>query len=127
MSEGESYTYAKAGVSIAAGNALVRAIAPLAKATRRPGADADLGGFGGFFDLKAAGFKDPLLVAANDGVGTKLKLAIEHDRHDGVGIDLVAMCANDLIVQGAEPLFFLDYFACARLDPQIAETVVESI
>ena len=102
------YTYAQAGVSIAAGNALVRAIAPLAKATRRPGADADLGGFGGFFDLKAAGFKDPLLVAANDGVGTKLKLAIDHDRHDGVGIDLVAMCVNDLIVQGAEPLIFLD-------------------
>ena len=102
------YTYADAGVSIAAGNALVRAIGPLAKATRRPGADADLGGFGGFFDLKAAGFNDPLLVAANDGVGTKLKLAIDSGRHDGVGIDLVAMCANDLIVQGAEPLFFLD-------------------
>ena len=121
------YTYAQAGVSIAAGNALVRAIAPLAKATRRPGADADLGGFGGFFDLKAAGFKDPLLVAANDGVGTKLKLAIEHDRHDGVGIDLVAMCVNDLIVQGAEPLFFLDYYASAKLDPPVAERVVSSI
>ena len=111
MNEPESYTYAKAGVSIAAGNALVKAIAPLAKATARPGADAALGGFGGFFDLKAAGYRDPLLVAANDGVGTKLKLAIDHGRHDGVGIDLVAMCANDLIVQGAEPLFFLDYFA----------------
>lgn len=121
------YTYAQAGVSIAAGNALVRAIAPLAKATRRPGADADLGGFGGFFDLKAAGFKDPLLVAANDGVGTKLKLAIDHDRHDGVGIDLVAMCVNDLIVQGAEPLFFLDYYASAKLDPPVAERVVASI
>ena len=121
------YTYAQAGVSIAAGNALVRAIAPLAKATRRPGADADLGGFGGFFDLKAAGFKDPLLVAANDGVGTKLKLAIDHDRHDGVGIDLVAMCVNDLIVQGAEPLFFLDYYASAKLDPPGAERVVASI
>jgi len=121
------YTYAQAGVSIAAGNALVRAIAPLAKSTRRPGADADLGGFGGFFDLKAAGFKDPLLVAANDGVGTKLKLAIEHDRHDGVGIDLVAMCANDLIVQGAEPLFFLDYYASGKLDPAVAERVVASI
>jgi phosphoribosylformylglycinamidine cyclo-ligase len=107
----QSYTYADAGVSIAAGNALVRAIGPLAKATRRPGADADLGGFGGMFDLKAAGFTDPLLVAANDGVGTKLKLAIEWDRHEGVGVDLVAMCANDLIVQGAEPLFFLDYYA----------------
>ena len=121
------YTYADAGVSIAAGNALVRAIGPLAKATRRAGADAELGGFGGFFDLKAAGFTDPLLVAANDGVGTKLKLAIEHDRHDGVGIDLVAMCANDLIVQGAEPLFFLDYYASAKLVPQVAERVVASI
>jgi phosphoribosylformylglycinamidine cyclo-ligase len=121
------YTYAQAGVSIEAGNALVRAIAPLAKATRRPGADADLGGFGGFFDLKAAGFVDPLLVAANDGVGTKLKLAIEHDRHDGVGVDLVAMCANDLIVQGAEPLFFLDYYATGKLEAGVAERVVASI
>ena len=121
------YTYADAGVSIAAGNALVRAIAPLAKATRRPGADAELGGFGGFFDLKAAGFVDPLLVAANDGVGTKLKLAIDHDRHDGVGIDLVAMCANDLVVQGAEPLFFLDYYATGKLDSGVAEAVVASI
>src|SRR4051812_35897405 len=127
MSEGEAYTYAKAGVSIAAGNALVKAIAPLAKATARPGADAALGGFGGFFDLKAAGYRDPLLVAANDGVGTKLKLAIEQGRHDGVGIDLVAMCANDLVVQGAEPLFFLDYFACAKLDGGIAERVIASI
>ncbi|WP_440979926.1 phosphoribosylformylglycinamidine cyclo-ligase [Sphingomonas pseudosanguinis] len=124
---GTSYTYADAGVSIAAGNALVRAIGPLAKATRRPGADADLGGFGGFFDLKAAGFTDPLLVAANDGVGTKLKLAIEHDRHDGVGIDLVAMCANDLIVQGAEPLFFLDYYATAKLEGDVPERVIASI
>lgn len=123
----QSYTYADAGVSIAAGNALVRAIGPLAKATRRPGADADLGGFGGMFDLKAAGFTDPLLVAANDGVGTKLKLAIEWDRHEGVGVDLVAMCANDLIVQGAEPLFFLDYYATGRLDNAIAERVVASI
>jgi len=121
------YTYADAGVSIAAGNALVRAIGPLAKATRRPGADADLGGFGGFFDLKAAGFSDPLLVAANDGVGTKLKLAIDSGRHDGVGIDLVAMCANDLIVQGAEPLFFLDYYATGKLDNAIAERVVAGI
>lgn len=124
---GTSYTYADAGVSIAAGNALVRAIGPLAKATRRPGADADLGGFGGFFDLKAAGFTDPLLVAANDGVGTKLKLAIEHDRHDGVGIDLVAMCANDLIVQGAEPLFFLDYYATAKLEGDVPKRVIASI
>ena len=121
------YTYEAAGVSIAAGNALVRAIGPLAKATRRAGADAELGGFGGFFDLKAAGFVDPLLVAANDGVGTKLKLAIEHDRHDGVGIDLVAMCANDLIVQGAEPLFFLDYYATAKLDNAVATRVVAGI
>ncbi|UUL83488.1 phosphoribosylformylglycinamidine cyclo-ligase [Sphingomonas qomolangmaensis] len=124
---GGSYTYAQAGVSIAAGNALVRAIAPLARATRRPGADASLGGFGGVFDLKAAGFTDPLLVAANDGVGTKLKLAIEHDRHDGVGIDLVAMCANDLIVQGAEPLFFLDYYASGKLDNAVAERVIAGI
>ena len=127
MGHDDSYTYAKAGVSIAAGNALVKAIAPLAKATARPGADAALGGFGGFFDLKAAGYRDPLLVAANDGVGTKLKLAIESGRHEGVGIDLVAMCANDLIVQGAEPLFFLDYFACAKLDRAVAERVIASI
>lgn len=120
-------TYEQAGVNIAAGNALVKAIGPLAKATRRPGADAELGGFGGFFDLKAAGFRDPLLVAANDGVGTKLKLAIETGRHDGVGIDLVAMCANDLVVQGAEPLFFLDYFATGKLDNRVAERVVASI
>jgi phosphoribosylformylglycinamidine cyclo-ligase len=123
----ESYTYAKAGVDIAAGNALVKAIAPLAKSTARPGADAALGGFGGLFDLKAAGYRDPLLVAANDGVGTKLKLAIDHDRHEGVGIDLVAMCANDLVVQGAEPLFFLDYFATGRLESGVAERVIASI
>ncbi|MGZ8284737.1 MAG: phosphoribosylformylglycinamidine cyclo-ligase [Allosphingosinicella sp.] len=127
MGDGDSYTYAKAGVSIAAGNALVKAIAPLARSTARPGADASLGGFGGFFDLKAAGYRDPLLVAANDGVGTKLKLAIDSGRHEGVGIDLVAMCANDLIVQGAEPLFFLDYFATGKLDGGIAERVVASI
>jgi phosphoribosylformylglycinamidine cyclo-ligase len=127
MSEEDRYTYAKAGVDIAAGNALVKAIAPLARATARAGADAALGGFGGFFDLAAAGYRDPLLVAANDGVGTKLKLAIDSGRHDGVGIDLVAMCANDLIVQGAEPLFFLDYFACARLDRAVAEAVIAGI
>jgi phosphoribosylformylglycinamidine cyclo-ligase len=120
-------TYADAGVSIAAGNALVKAIGPLAKSTARAGANAELGGFGGFFDLKAAGYRDPLLVAANDGVGTKLKLAIELGRHDGVGVDLVAMCANDLIVQGAEPLFFLDYFATGKLDAAIAEAVVAGI
>ncbi len=125
--QNEPYTYAKAGVSIDAGNALVRAIAPLAKATRRAGANAELGGFGGFFDLKAAGFTDPLLVAANDGVGTKLKLAIDSGRHGGVGIDLVAMCVNDLIVQGAEPLFFLDYYASGKLDLDVATAVVASI
>jgi len=123
----EPYTYARAGVSIDAGNALVRAIAPLVKATRRPGADAEIGGFGGFFDPRAAGFTDPLLVAANDGVGTKVKLAIEHDRHDAIGIDLVAMCANDLVVQGAEPLFFLDYFATGALDNGVAERVIAGI
>jgi phosphoribosylformylglycinamidine cyclo-ligase len=127
LEDEQSYTYAKAGVSIAAGNALVKAIGPLAKSTARSGADASLGGFGGFFDLKAAGYRDPLLVAANDGVGTKLKLAIESGRHEGVGIDLVAMCANDLIVQGAEPLFFLDYFATGKLDGAVAERVIASI
>jgi phosphoribosylformylglycinamidine cyclo-ligase len=121
------YSYEQAGVSIAAGNALVKAIAPLARATARPGADAELGGFGGFFDLRAAGYTDPLLVAANDGVGTKVKLAIDHDRHDAIGIDLVAMCVNDLIVQGAEPLFFLDYFATGKLENGIAERVVAGI
>ena len=126
MSE-KSYSYEQAGVSIAAGNALVKAIGPLAKATARPGADAELGGFGGFFDLKAAGYKDPLLVAANDGVGTKVKLAIDHDRHDRIGEDLVAMCVNDLIVQGAEPLLFLDYFATGKLETGIAERVVAGI
>ncbi|WP_157217771.1 phosphoribosylformylglycinamidine cyclo-ligase [Flavisphingomonas formosensis] len=127
MASDEHYTYAKAGVSIAAGNALVKAIGPLARSTARPGANADLGGFGGFFDLKAAGYSDPLLVAANDGVGTKLKLAIDANRHDGVGIDLVAMCVNDLIVQGAEPLFFLDYFATGKLDGGVAEAVIAGI
>jgi phosphoribosylformylglycinamidine cyclo-ligase len=122
-----SLTYADAGVSIDAGNALVKAIGPLARSTARPGSNAELGGFGGFFDLKAAGYADPLLVAANDGVGTKLKLAIESGRHEGVGIDLVAMCANDLIVQGAEPLFFLDYYATGKLDNEVASKVVESI
>jgi len=122
-----SYTYADAGVSIDAGNALVKAIGPLVRATRRPGADGEIGGFGGFFDPKAAGYNDPLLVAANDGVGTKVKLAIDHDRHDTVGIDLVAMCVNDLIVQGAEPLFFLDYFATGHLENGIAERVIAGI
>ena len=121
------YSYQSAGVSIAMGNALVKAIGPLAKSTARPGSTPDLGGFGGFFDPRAAGYTDPLLVAANDGVGTKLKLAIEHDRHDTVGIDLVAMCVNDLIVQGAEPLFFLDYFATGKLDNGVAERVIAGI
>ena len=120
-------TYADAGVSIEAGHAPGRAIAPLARATARSGADAELGGFGGFFDPRAAGYKDPLLVAANDGVGTKLKLAIDTGLHDSVGIDLVAMCVNDLIVQGAEPLFFLDYFASGKLDTDTAVRVVAGI
>ena len=113
-------TYADAGVDIDAGNALVDRIKPLVKATSRPGADSDIGGFGGLFDLKGAGFADPVLVAANDGVGTKLKIAIETCQHRTVGIDLVAMCVNDLIVQGAEPLFFLDYFATGALDVDTA-------
>ncbi|MGI9374339.1 MAG: phosphoribosylformylglycinamidine cyclo-ligase [Hyphomicrobiales bacterium] len=120
-------TYKDAGVDITAGNALVDAIKPLAKATARSGADGALGGFGGLFDLKAAGFEDPILVAANDGVGTKLKLAIDTGQHDTVGIDLVAMCVNDLIVQGAEPLFFLDYFATGHLDVKDARDVVAGI
>lgn len=121
------YTYAQAGVDIDAGNALVRAIAPLARSTRRTGADAELGGFGGLFDLKATGYKDPVLVAANDGVGTKLKVAIDANIHDTVGIDLVAMSVNDLVVQGAEPLFFLDYFATGKLDVSQATDVVSGI
>lgn len=120
-------TYADAGVNIDAGNALVRAIKPLAAATRRPGADVDLGGFGGLFDLKRTGFNDPILVAANDGVGTKLKIAIETGRHATIGIDLVAMSVNDLVVQGAEPLFFLDYFAVGKLDVETARDVVAGI
>lgn len=120
-------TYAGAGVDIEAGNALVKAIGPLAKATARPGAASGLGGFGGLFDLKAAGYGDALLVAANDGVGTKLKLAFATGRHDTVGIDLVAMCVNDLVVQGAEPLFFLDYFATGRLEPGTAQDVIAGI
>jgi phosphoribosylformylglycinamidine cyclo-ligase len=120
-------TYAQAGVDIDAGNALVRAIKPLAKATSRPGADVDLGGFGGLFDLKRVGYKDPILVAANDGVGTKLKIAIDTGRHATIGIDLVAMCVNDLVVQGAEPLFFLDYFAVGKLDVATARDVIAGI
>ncbi len=120
-------TYRDAGVDIDAGNALVGAIKPLVRATRRAGADVEIGGFGGLFDLKAAGFRDPILVAANDGVGTKLKIAIETGRHDTIGIDLVAMCVNDLVVQGAEPLFFLDYFACGQLDNDVATAVIAGI
>jgi phosphoribosylformylglycinamidine cyclo-ligase len=120
-------TYAEAGVDIDAGNAMVDAIKPLVRATRRPGADAEIGGFGGLFDLKAAGFTDPILVAANDGVGTKVKIAIESGVHDTIGIDLVAMCVNDLIVQGAEPLFFLDYFATGKLEPHVGVEIVKGI
>src|SRR5271163_2662969 len=109
-------TYKDSGVDIDAGEALVARIAPAARATRRPGAGAELGGFGGLFDLKAAGFRDPVLVAANDGVGTKVKIAIETGVFDTIGVDLVAMCVNDIVVQGAEPLFFLDYYATAKLD-----------
>ena len=120
-------TYAQAGVDIDAGNALVEAIKPLAKATRRPGAEAGLGGFGALFDLKAAGYSDPLLVSTTDGVGTKLKIAIETGLDDTVGIDLVAMCCNDLLAQGAEPLLFLDYFATGKLDVETATRVVAGI
>jgi phosphoribosylformylglycinamidine cyclo-ligase len=120
-------TYREAGVDIDAGNALVEAIKPLARSTRRRGADADLGGFGALFDLKAAGFEDPILVASNDGVGTKLKIAIDTGLHATIGIDLVAMCVNDLLAQGAEPLFFLDYFACGKLDVETARSVVTGI
>ena len=119
--------YAAAGVDIDAGNRLVELIKPLVRGTARAGADAEIGGFGGLFDLKAAGFSDPILVAATDGVGTKVKIAIETSRHDTIGIDLVAMSVNDLVVQGAEPLFFLDYFACSKLDPAIAAMVVAGI
>ncbi len=120
-------TYAEAGVDIDAGEALVEAIKPLAKSTARPGAEASLGGFGALFDLKAAGFVDPVLVSATDGVGTKLKIAIDTGLHDTVGIDLVAMCVNDLVVQGAEPLLFLDYFATGSLDVDQAARVVAGI
>jgi phosphoribosylformylglycinamidine cyclo-ligase len=119
--------YKEAGVDIDAGDALVEAIKPLAKSTARPGSDAGLGGFGAFFDLARAGYRDPVLVATTDGVGTKLKLAIETGRHEGIGIDLVAMCVNDLIVQGAEPLFFLDYYASGRLEVETGRKIIAGI
>ena len=124
---GRGLTYAGSGVDIDAGNRMVDMIKPLVRATARPGADAEIGGFGGLFDLKRLGMSDPLLVAATDGVGTKVKIAIETGRHATIGIDLVAMSVNDLVVQGAEPLFFLDYFACSRLDPEIGAQVVAGI
>src|SRR5271167_1854819 len=120
-------TYAASGVDIDVGNRIVDRIRPFARGTRRSGAGADLGGFGGLFDLKAAGFVDPILVAANDGVGTKVRIAIETGVHDTIGIDLVAMCVNDIVVQGAEPLLFLDYFAAGRLDEAVAAAVVKGI
>ncbi|WP_378943389.1 phosphoribosylformylglycinamidine cyclo-ligase [Mesorhizobium sp. ANAO-SY3R2] len=128
MSEGsKGLTYAQAGVDIDAGNLMVEKIKPLVRSTRRPGADGEIGGFGGLFDLKAAGFSDPILVAANDGVGTKLKIAIDAGKHDTIGIDLVAMCVNDIVVQGAEPLLFLDYFATGKLDPIQGADIVSGI
>src|SRR5947209_12064654 len=120
-------TYAQAGVDIDAGNRMVELIKPLVRATARLGADGEIGGFGGLFDLKRAGFKDPVLVAGTDGVGTKVLIAIETGRHETIGIDLVAMSVNDLIVQGAEPLFFLDYFACGKLTPEVGAQVVKGI
>jgi phosphoribosylformylglycinamidine cyclo-ligase len=120
-------TYAQAGVDIDAGNRMVELIKPLVRATARPGADAEIGGFGGVFDLKRVGYRDPVLVAATDGVGTKLKVAVETGRHDTIGIDLVAMSVNDLVVQGAEPLFFLDYYACGKLEPENGAAVVAGI
>jgi phosphoribosylformylglycinamidine cyclo-ligase len=111
--------YRSSGVDIDAGNRMVDMIRPLVRATARAGSNSDIGGFGGLFDLKQAGYVDPVLVAATDGVGTKVKIAIELDTHDTIGIDLVAMSVNDIVVQGAEPLFFLDYFACGKLEPDI--------
>ena len=127
MAETPKLTYAEAGVDIAAGNALVERIKPAAQATARPGMSSGIGGFGGLFDLRAAGFEDPILVAATDGVGTKLRIGIETGRVRGLGQDLVAMCVNDLVCQGAEPLFFLDYFATGALDVAQAAEVVEGI
>jgi phosphoribosylformylglycinamidine cyclo-ligase len=119
--------YRRAGVDIDAGDALVKAIAPLARSTARPGASAELGGFGGLFDLREAGFEQPLLVAATDGVGTKLRLLAQSGRHEIAGFDVVAMCVNDLLAQGAQPLFMLDYFATGKLDPDVASAVIAGI
>lgn len=127
MSNKNGLTYADAGVDIDAGNTLVERIKPAAKRTKRPGVMAGLGGFGAMFDLKGAGYEDPILVAATDGVGTKLRIAIDTGYVDSVGIDLVAMCVNDLVCQGAEPLFFLDYFATGKLDVESATKVIEGI
>jgi len=128
MTEGKNgITYSDAGVDIDAGNALVDRIKPAAKRTNRPGVMAGLGGFGALFDLKAAGYTDPVLVAATDGVGTKLRIAIDTGNVDGVGVDLVAMCVNDLVCQGAEPLFFLDYFATGKLETDTAARIIEGI
>ncbi|MEL6324508.1 MAG: phosphoribosylformylglycinamidine cyclo-ligase, partial [Pseudomonadota bacterium] len=126
-SDKSSLSYRDAGVDIEAGDALVRAIGPQAKSTARPGVMGRLGGFGALFDVKAAGFDDPVLVSGTDGVGTKLMLAFATGRHDTIGIDLVAMCANDILAQGATPLFFLDYFATGQLDPGVAEAVIAGI
>ncbi|KAJ7631215.1 aminoimidazole ribonucleotide synthetase [Roridomyces roridus] len=120
-------TYAQAGVSVDAGNSLVETIKPYVRSTRRPGADGEIGGFGGVFDLKAAGYIDPVLVSGTDGVGTKLRVAVDFGVHDSVGIDLVAMSVNDLLVQGAEPLYFLDYYGCSKLDVAVASQVVKGI
>src|SRR6202012_1791497 len=120
-------TYADSGVDIDAGNRLVDMIKPLVRATARPGADAEIGGVGGLFDLQAAGFSAPMLGGAPARVGTKVKIAVEPHRHDTIGIDLVAMSVNDLVVQGAEPLFFLDYFACGKLDPAVGAAVVKGV
>ena len=122
-----SLNYKQAGVDIDAGNELINRIKPFAKATKRLGADSDLGGFGALFDLKKCNFRDPVLVSSTDGVGTKLKVAIEVGKHDTIGIDLVAMSVNDLVVQGAEPLFFLDYFACSKLEIEVATQVIKGI
>lgn len=125
--DNKSSTYAAAGVSIENGNLLVEKLKSITKMTKRPGSDAEIGGFGGLFDLKSAGYIDPILVSSTDGVGTKLRIAHIVDNHSTIGIDLVAMNVNDLVVQGAEPLFFLDYYACSKLDVQVAREVVSGI